>query len=368
MEIYQLILSVCEEHLMFKVGVNGFGTIGRRVAAAILKQDDMNLVGVADVSPSWKIRCASKIPFFYGLRNYNLNENEQFEIIKKTFTDEKIEPKGTILDLINEANLIVDCTPKKIGKANKDKLYSRKNDLHALFQGGEKASIAEVTFNAYINYKDAIGVRFIRIPSCNTTGMLGFLNIIQSVSDVKKVIVNLIRRGADPPEPKSGPINDYVPTAIPSHHVEDVISADSRLNGKLITYGVKVPITLMHMHNVIAFGNFPSREKILNAFRENPRMVVIGGKEVPTAAQVMEANERKNLYQIAILEKTIHIHGDILLFSVYVHQEADVVPENIDAIRASLGYEDSKDSIERTNKSLDLINTKKKLESYFPVY
>jgi len=354
---------------MFKVGINGFGTIGGRVAAAVLKQNDMQLVGIADVSPSWRIHYASNnIPFFYGLRDYGSNENEQFEIAKKTFTDVKIEPKGTILDLINETDLIVDCTPKRVGQANKDKLYPKKNNLHAIFQGGEKASIAKVTFNAQINYKNAIGEKFIRIPSCNTTGMLRYLNSVQSVSDVKKVIVNLIRRGADPPEPRSGPINDYVPTGIPSHHAEDVIAADSRLGGKLITYGVSVPVTLMHMHNVIVFGSFPSREKILDAFHGNPRMVVIGGKETPTAAQVMEANERKNLYQIPILEKTIHLQGDTLLFSAYIHQEADVVPENIDAIRASLGYEDPQDSIGRTNRSLDLIGTKKKLESYFPVY
>ena len=354
---------------MFSVGVNGFGTIGRRIAAAIQKQDDMKLVGVADISPSWRVYYASNnIPFFYGLREYGSNENEQFETNKKTFTDVKIEPKGTILDLINEADLMIDCTPKGIGQANKDKIYSRKNGLHAIFQGGEKASIAKLTFNAYINYKNAVGEQFIRIPSCNTTGMLRYLNCIQSVSKIKKVIVNLIRRGGDPPEPRAGPINDYVPTGIPSHHAEDVIAADSRLNSKLITYGVSVPVTLMHMHNAVVFGNFPSKEKIIDAFHENPRIVVIGGKKAPTAAQIMEANERKNLYQIAILEKTIHLHDNTLLFSAFIHQEADVVPENIDAIRASLGHEDSQDSIERTNKSLDLMNTKKKLESHFPVY
>jgi len=354
---------------MFKVGVNGFGTIGSRVAAAVQKQNDIKLVGAADVSPSWRIRYAlSNIPFFYGLREYDSNENKQFETIKKIFSDANIKTKGTILDLINDTDLIVDCTPKNVGRINKDKLYSRKNDLHALFQGGEKTSIAKVTFNSHINYRNAIGERFIRIPSCNTTGILRYLNCVQSVSDVKKVVVNLIRRGGDPPEPKSGPINDYVPTGVPSHHADDVIAADSRLDGKMITYGVKVPITLMHMHNAIIFGDFPSREKILDAFRENSRMVLIGGEEPPTAAQIMDANERKNLYQIAILEKTIHLHDNILVFSTYIHQEADVVPENIDAIRASLGHEDSQDSIERTDRSLDLMNTKKKLESYFPVY
>lgn len=354
---------------MFKVGLNGYGTIGRRVAAAILKQDDMQLVGVADVSPSWKIHsAASKIPLFCGLREYGSNENEQFEAAKKPFTDAGINLKGTILDLINGIDLMVDCTPKNVGKANKEKIYPRKNNLHALFQGGEKASIAKVTFNAHVNYKDAMGERFIRVPSCNTTGMLRYLNSVQNVSDVKKIVVNLIRRGGDPPEPKSGPINDYVPTGVPSHHAEDVVTADSRLDGKLITFGVIVPVTLMHMHNVVAFGDFPSREKILDSFRDNSRIVVVGGKETPTAAQIMEVNERKNLYQIAVLEKTIHLSGNTLMFSAYVHQEADVVPENIDAIRASLGYEDQQGSIEKTNKALDLMSTKNKLESCFPVY
>jgi glyceraldehyde-3-phosphate dehydrogenase (NAD(P)) len=74
------------------------------------------------------------------------------------------------------------------------------------------------------------------------------------------------------------------------------------------------------------------------------------------------------LFQIAVLEKTVHIHGDILLFSAYIHQEADVVPENIDAIRASLGESDPYDSIIKTNESLDLKKTKKRLEDIFPVY
>jgi glyceraldehyde-3-phosphate dehydrogenase (NAD(P)) len=356
---------------MLKIGVNGFGTIGRRVANAVQKQKDMRLIGVSDISPSWKSYYASmNTSLFLSLREYSSNEHEQFQVGKKTFMDVGIEPKGTILDLVNETELIVDCTPKNIGKLNKEIVYSRKKDLHATFQGGEKASIAKVTFNAEINFKDAVGQQFVRVPSCNTTGMLRYLNCIQKVSDIKNVVVNLIRRGGDPPEPNAGPINDYIPTEIPSHHADDVLSVDSRLDGKLITYGSVVPVTLMHMHNVIAIGNFPSRDKILDAFFDSPRIIVVGGEgeSAPTAAEVMEANERCNLYQIPILEKTVYVHDNMLLFSAYVHQEADVVPENIDAIRASLGFEDAEESIQMTNRSLGLMETKKKLEKLFPVF
>ncbi|MDI6826084.1 MAG: type II glyceraldehyde-3-phosphate dehydrogenase [Candidatus Aenigmarchaeota archaeon] len=354
---------------MFKIGVNGFGTIGKRVASAVQKQKDMKLLGISDISPSWESRYAAmNVPVYMSLKEYGKDEVEQFEKVKKTFIDAGIEPAGAVTDLIDEANLIVDATPEGIGRKNKEEIYSRKKSLHAIFQGGEKASIAKVTFNANINYKDAVGEQFIRVPSCNTTGMLRYLNSIQEVSDVKDVIINLIRRGADPAEPNSGPINDYVPTEIPSHHADDVIVADKRLEGKLITYGVKVPVTLMHMHNVVVTGDFPSRDKILDAFDDNLRIIVLGGENgAPTAAEIIDANDRRDLYQIIILEKTVHLHGNILLFSAYVHQEADVIPENIDAIRASLGFEDSYDSIIKTNESLGLKETKKRLEELFPV-
>jgi len=355
---------------MFKIGVNGFGTIGRRVAIAVQKQKDMKLLGISDVSPSWKSRYAvMNVPLYVSLREYGKDEANQFETSKKMFTDSKIKPSGTIFDLAEETELIIDSTPSDVGRKNKEQVYSRKKDLHAIFEGGEKASIAKVTFNANINFKDAVGEQFIRVPSCNTTGMLRYLNSVQEVSTIKNVIINLIRRGADPGEPDVGPINDYVPTKIPSHHADDVITADKRLEGKLITYGVTVPVTLMHMHNILVIGNFPSRDKILDAFFDNPRIVVLGGeKDTPTAAQVMDANDRRDLFQIVVLEKTVHVHNDILLFSAYVHQEADVVPENVDAIRASLGESDSYDSIIKTNESLDLKKTKKRLEDIFPVY
>jgi glyceraldehyde-3-phosphate dehydrogenase (NAD(P)) len=41
-----------------RVGVNGYGVIGKRVADAVALQDDMELVGVADVGHDYRIRVA----------------------------------------------------------------------------------------------------------------------------------------------------------------------------------------------------------------------------------------------------------------------------------------------------------------------
>lgn len=41
-----------------RVGVNGYGVIGKRVADAVAQQDDMELVGVVDVVADWRTRVA----------------------------------------------------------------------------------------------------------------------------------------------------------------------------------------------------------------------------------------------------------------------------------------------------------------------
>ncbi|MDP7282720.1 MAG: hypothetical protein QF475_03740, partial [Candidatus Undinarchaeales archaeon] len=45
---------------MIKVAINGYGTIGKRVADAVSKQDDMELVGVTKTRPTWEAKNAIK--------------------------------------------------------------------------------------------------------------------------------------------------------------------------------------------------------------------------------------------------------------------------------------------------------------------
>ena len=39
-----------------RVAVNGYGVIGKRIADAVALQDDMELVGIADVVTDWRIK------------------------------------------------------------------------------------------------------------------------------------------------------------------------------------------------------------------------------------------------------------------------------------------------------------------------
>ncbi len=51
-----------------RVAVNGYGVIGKRVAAAVARQSDMVLVGIGDVTADWRLRDAARRGFsLYGV-------------------------------------------------------------------------------------------------------------------------------------------------------------------------------------------------------------------------------------------------------------------------------------------------------------
>ena len=43
---------------MIKVGINGYGTIGKRVAEAVTLQNDMEIVGIVKTKPTYEMRGA----------------------------------------------------------------------------------------------------------------------------------------------------------------------------------------------------------------------------------------------------------------------------------------------------------------------
>ena len=333
---------------MIKVGVAGYGTIGRRVADAIALQEDMELVGVTGHSYSYKMEIANK----KNIKIFSMDGTKDFE-------DNGIKIVGDVNDLLDKVDVIVDCTPKKIGQENKDKYYIPKK-VKAIFQGGEKADVGEISFVAQCNYKDALNKQFIRVVSCNTTGLCRTLYPILKKYGIESVQSTMVRRAADPWDIYHGPINAVVPVLeLPSHHGPDVQTVLPDIN--IFTTAMSVPTTLMHMHSLIVdMKKEASTEEILDLFRNTTRIRVVRNAErVRSTAEVMEfANElgrmRGDMPEICIWEEGVGVKGKKLFYLQAIHQESDVVLENIDAIRAVTGFEDGEKSIEMTNKSLGI--------------
>ena len=336
-----------------RVAINGFGTIGKRVADAVSMQDDMEIVGVAKRSPDYGALYALK----RGYKLYAPNE----EYLRK-FEEAGLPVEGTLKDLLEIADVVVDATPGGQGAKNKP-LYDSIEGLRAVFQGGEKPEVAEVSFSTLCNYSDAVGKRSVRVVSCNTTGLLRLICTIARSFKVRRVRAVLIRRAADPREIKKGPINsiNLNPPKLTSHHALDVKTVLPWLD--IVTAAVVVPTTLMHVHHVtIQLGESGVRkDDVLRVLEEAPRIVLVSSARtgIKGTAQLIEAardvRPRNDIPELVVFRDSINVDGDEIMLFQAVHQESIVVPENIDAIRALTGIEtDPVRSLEKTDRSLGL--------------
>jgi glyceraldehyde-3-phosphate dehydrogenase (NAD(P)) len=101
-----------------------------------------------------------------------------------------IQAAGTIEDMIAAADIVVDCTPGGLGDQNKE-MY-KKAGVKAIWQGGEEHELAGCSFNAVANYEEALGKDFVRVVSCNTTGLCRVIYPIDQEFGIKKVRVTLM--------------------------------------------------------------------------------------------------------------------------------------------------------------------------------
>ena len=334
---------------MIKVAINGYGTIGKRVADAVAAQKDMKVIGVSKTRPNAEAFVAKQRG--YPLYIADLSKKAAFEKVG-------LSVAGSVEDMCKAADIIVDATPGDVGATNKP-LYE-KLGKKALWQGGEEHEIAGFSFNSSCNYKDAIGRQFVRVVSCNTTGLCRIIHAIDKEYGVAHVHAIMVRRGSDPGEIKKGPIDAIVldPVSVPSHHGPDVLSVLPHIS--IVTMAMIVPTTMMHMHAIrITTKKDVTKERVVELVKNHPRMGLIKKTAgIRSTAELKEfamdlGRQRADLYENCIFEESIYANKTDLCFFQAIHQEADVVVENIDAIRAMMGGQmDGAASIKSTNDAL----------------
>ena len=332
-----------------KVGINGYGTIGKRVATAVNQQDDMEIIGVTKTRPTYEAQLAIQMGYPLYVPADKVDD----------FKAAGLDIAGTVDDLIGKADIIVDCTPGKVSGEYKG-AYA-KAGVKAIWQGGEDHSLTGISFNAAANYKESWGAQFSRVVSCNTTGLLRTLYPIDKNFKIKNGYVSLIRRSADPNDSKAGPINAIEPVVkIPTHHGPDVQSVLPWIS--IQTMAVKVPTTLMHIHTVVLeLEKETTTEEIIKLLKETPRVKLVKAKDgVKSTAQIMDlareiGRTRGDMFEIVVWEDGIKVVGNTLYYYQAVNQESDVIPENIDCIRSMCKLEeDPAKSIAKTNKAMDI--------------
>lgn len=340
-----------EQSRRIRVAVNGYGVIGKRVADAVIRQPDMELIGISDVATDYRIRTATVLglPIFASL-------------------DEKaagmeaagIPIAGTLHELLEQVDVAVDCTPKGVGALNLD--HYREHDVKAVLQGGEKHEVVGHSFVAQANYASALGRNATRVVSCNTTSTVRTLTALRDAGLLKKARGVLVRRATDPWESDhSGIMNTVVPEKeIPSHQGPDARTVVPGLD--VITLAAKAAHTQTHNHYwIVELEREATRTEVLEAFRIAPRIAFIrmadGIVALNSTIELMKdlGRPRGDMWEVAVWEDVLTVKGTEAYYMYQVYNEAIVVPENIDAIRALAGtVTESQESIRRTDEALGM--------------
>ncbi len=334
-----------------RVAINGYGVIGRRVADAVALQDDMESIGVADVVSDYRIKMAESRGYaVYAAAPDKIGEMQEAGI----------SIRGALDDLLKQVEVVVDCTPK--GTDAQNKLRYEQAGVKSIFQGGAKHELTGHSFVASANYESAIGRNSTRVVSCNTTSTVRTLMALRNAGLLARARGVLIRRATDPWESHlNGIINTMVPEKkIPSHQGPDAKTVVPDLD--VVTMAVKAPENVGHLHYwIIELSREASRDDVLDAFRQAPRIAFIRASDdimaLNSTAELMKelGRPRGDMWEVALWEDILTIEGREAYYAYQVDNQAIVIPETIDAIRALSGRErDARTSIERTNGALGI--------------
>lgn len=333
-----------------RVALVGYGVIGRRVADAILLQPDMELAGVAEVAADWRIRQAADKGF--GLFAATADAESPMR-------DAGLPLAGRLEDLAKAADIVVDCTPKGLGAKNAETY--RRIGRPFIVQGGEKHEVTGHSFVAEASYESAQGKQATRVVSCNTTSIVRTLGALRRAGLLRKARGTLLRRATDPWESHLGGImNTLVPEpVIPSHQGPDAQTVDPDLD--VVTIAIKVPETIGHLHAwSVELTREASKDEVLSAFDTSPRIVPIASGDGLVALNSVKewmadvGRPHDNLYEVALWTDSLAVRGNELFYNYMVDNQAIVVPETIDAIRALVGTASATDSIRMTNETLGI--------------
>ncbi|MGI6152938.1 MAG: type II glyceraldehyde-3-phosphate dehydrogenase [Christensenellaceae bacterium] len=334
-----------------KVGVAGYGVIGLRLATGVALQEDMELVGVADVAPTLSVRGLLEAGMPYKFFNA-LPANES--LLKEA----GVPIAGTMNDLVDQVDIMLDATSAGIGAKNKE-LY-QKMGKKAVFQGGEQNDVADVFFHGYANYEKGLGKQFLKLTSCNTTGLIRAVDCLDRAVGVEKVAITIIRRVADPGDYHRGLTNALQMDKAPSHQALDLmtimphVDATGILVHTPVTHGPRITVVATPKQKI-------DKAKTLEILGRHPRIRTVRIEDgfIGNASLFRYARDmgklRGDLYEIALWDESIVNSEDDIMFAINIPQESVVIPESMDAIRAAMEMQKTREeATAATNKYLGI--------------
>lgn len=331
-----------------KVAINGYGTIGKRIADAVGLQDDMLVVGVSKFTPNYEAELLL-------MKEYPLYVPREK---KSAFEDLGFVVEGNVSDLIQESEVVIDCTPTNVCSGFA-KEYEKSNKKY-IFQGG--AFMDTVPFHASTNFDAHFGREKARVPAPDITGLCRALKPLEERFSIKGIFGTVLHNVAGPQTPSVG-ARGVLPSLTPQLGKDGEDHDLNKLFPKIPVQvqTINMPELKLGLHAVyLELAQPVNPLEVIDVFEKTYRIRMVSGESgVTSLGEVEKLAEdlgrcRSELYENVIWRDGIKGNGKNLSFLQSIGI-GSVVPENVDCIRALMQVTDDKmTSILKTNKNLNI--------------
>ena len=346
---------------MKNVFVNGYGSIGSRIAEFIKDDSEINVIGVGKHSPDEKVDLAIKNGFSVYVPQKKIDNFKNYNI------------SGSIESILPDCDLVIDASPEGHGFVNKKNLYEP-NNIMAIYQGGETIygdnAVSDIIFNSRVNYEKVFQKKHVMQGSCNVTGMGKILEPLRVKygSNLIRFDVTLVRRWADLDQ-SDKQLVDTIEMSQHPHHGDDVKSYFGK-DAPLFVRAIKVPTRQMHLHimDIRFSSSAPSVDEIHSLFKDESGVVVLW-----TATNTKDVRDFANTMKFSFKDTNmVHIHAnmsvsinDTVQIMYSDDQTGIVIPENHILMQAMLFERSYDDALSHTNELFHIEDKKKLLEEHF---
>ena len=346
---------------MKNVFVNGYGSIGSRIAEFIKDDSEINVIGIGKHSPDEKVDLAIKNGFSVYVPQKKIDNFKNYNI------------SGSIESVLSDCDLVIDASPEGYGFINKKNLYEP-NNIMAIYQGGETIygdnAVSDLIFNSRVNYEKVFQKKHVMQGSCNVTGMGKILEPLRNKygSNLTRFDVTLVRRWADLDQPDKQLV-DTIEMSQHPHHGNDVKSYFGK-DAPLFVRAIKVPTRQMHLHimDIRFSGTAPNVDEIHSLFKAENGIAVLW-----TATNTKDVRDFANTMKFSFKDTNmVHIHAnmsvsinDTVQIMYSDDQTGIVIPENHILMQAMLFERSYEDAFNHTNELFHIDDKKKLLEEHF---
>ncbi|KAA0007127.1 MAG: hypothetical protein FE035_02060 [Thermoplasmata archaeon] len=306
------------------VHVVGTGTIGEPLIGLLC--DIRRELGIDEVTFHKRSAKLLDRPKVKGLLNRGASLVADDDKLEE-FRELGLEPTYTAEEAIERAFVVIDCTPKGVGLANKEKYYEKyKHKVKGFLAQGSEFGFGKMYAlginDEALTKKD----KFIQIVSCNTHNIAVVIHTL-AIEGKKNHLVDgrfvCIRRANDIsqdakfiPAPQVGTHGEG---DMGTHHARDVYHLYKTLGHELNVFSSAMKVNTQYMHSIwfdVQLDKKVTREDVEYSFWRNPRVAVTHKK----SANLIFSFGRDHGHYGRILNQTV-----VVLPTLHVRNENEVI-------------------------------------------